>query len=76
MLQKIAQNIQRGFFTVMADETADKSNKEYVVVCICWVDSNFTVHEDFFRLTPVARTIKVEIKVVGMIKVRFLCDQD
>ena len=76
MLQKIAQNIQRGFFTVMADETADKSNKEYVVVCTCWVDSNFTVHEDFFGLTPVARTIKVEIKVAGRIKVIFLCDQD
>ena len=26
-LQKIAQNIQRGFFTVMADETAHVSNK-------------------------------------------------
>ena len=30
----MAQNIQRGFFTIMADETADKSNKKQVVVCI------------------------------------------
>ena len=38
---EIVQNIQGGFFTVMADETADISNKEQVVACIRWVDSNF-----------------------------------
>ena len=38
----------------MADETADVPNKEQVVICIRWVDSNFTVHEDFVGLRSVA----------------------
>ena len=58
----------------MADETAEVSNKEQVVVCIRWVDSNFSVHEDFVGLRPVARTTADEIE--GVIKVRFLCDQN
>ena len=70
----MAQNIQRGFFTIRADETAEKSNKKQVVVCIRWVDSNFTVHEDFVGLRPVVRTIADEI--AGITKVMFLCDQD
>ena len=58
----------------MADETADVSNKEQVVACIRLVDSNFTVHEDFVGLRPVARRTADEI--VGIIKVKVLCDQD
>ena len=50
------------------------SNKEQVVVCIRWVDSNITVHEDFVGLRPVARTTADEI--AGLIKVRILCDED
>ena len=57
----------------MTDEAADVSNKEQVIVCIRWVDSNLTVHEDFVELRPVARTTADEI--VGVIKVRFLCEQ-
>lgn len=34
----------------MVDETTDSSNREQVVVCIRWVDSNFKVHEDFIGL--------------------------
>ena len=49
----MAQNIQGGFFTVMADETVDVSNKEQVLVCAHRVYSNFTVHEDFNGLRPV-----------------------
>ena len=58
----------------MADETADVPNKEQVVICIRWVDSNFTVHEDFVGLRSVARTTADEI--VGIIKLKSLCDQD
>ena len=57
----------------MADETAPVSNKEQVVVCIRWVDLNFTVHEDFVGLRPVPWTTAHEI--VEVIKVRFLCEQ-
>ena len=45
----------------MADETADISNKEQVVVCLRWIDSNLMVHEDFIGLGPVARTTADEI---------------
>ena len=49
----------------MADETADLSNKGQVVVCIRWVDSNFTAHKDFVGFRPVARATADEI--VGLI---------
>ena len=39
VLREISQNIQDAvMYTIMADETADVSNKEQVVVCIRWVD--------------------------------------
>ena len=42
MLREIAENIQNAtFFTIMADETADVSNKEQLVICIRWVDGCF-----------------------------------
>ena len=44
------------FFTIMADETSDISNKEQLVVCIHWVDENFAVHEDFIAMYPLERT--------------------
>ncbi len=34
----------------MVDETTDASNREQVVLCICWVDANFEIHEDFISL--------------------------
>ena len=40
----------------MADETADISNKEQIVICIRWVDDNLVVHEDFIGLHPLHRT--------------------
>ncbi|XP_022796425.1 zinc finger MYM-type protein 1-like [Stylophora pistillata] len=56
MLRKISENIQNAtFFTIMADETADISNKEQLVVCICWVGENFAVHEDFIAIYPLER---------------------
>ena len=73
-MQKIATNIQGGFLSVMTGETADVPNKEQVVVCIRWSDSSVTVHEDFVGLRPVVQTTADEI--VGVIKVRFLCDRD
>ena len=50
----------------MADETADVSNKEQVVVCIRWVDEDLNVHEDFVGIKPVERT-KAE-NIVEVIK--------
>ena len=57
MLCKTSQNIQNAtFFTTMADKTADISNKEQLVLCVCWVDENFAVHEDFIAMYPLERT--------------------
>ena len=57
MLHKISENIQNAtFFTIMADDTADISNKEQLVVCISWVDENFAVHEDFIAMYPLEST--------------------
>ena len=65
MLRKISQNIQNAtFFTIMADETADISNKEQLVVCIRWADENFAVHEDYIAMYPLERTTANHIVAV------------
>ena len=44
-LRKIASNIQQlGYYTLQADEVTDASNKEQVVTCLRWVDSQFEPH--------------------------------
>ena len=41
IIRKIAVSLQGSdFFTTMADETTDASNKEQVVICIRWVDND------------------------------------
>ena len=44
------------FYTVMADKSTDASNKEQVVIVICWVDKSLQVHEDFVQLHNVDNT--------------------
>ena len=45
LLREISANIQSAtFYTIMADETADISNKKQLVMRIRWVDENFAVH--------------------------------
>ena len=57
ILQEIAKQIQNAvFFTIMADETADVSNSEQLVVCIRWVDDSFVIHEDFISVHPLKDT--------------------
>ena len=47
MMRQMSANIQRAtFFTIMADETADVSNRKQLVICIRWVDVCFVLHED------------------------------
>ena len=38
------------YFKIMADECADVTNEEQLVICLCWVDENLEVHEDFVGL--------------------------
>ena len=57
MLRNIAKKLQAAkFFTIMADESADISNKEQLVVCIRWVDDDLTAHEEFIGLHPLKDT--------------------
>lgn len=68
MLQDITSEIKKAkYFTVMADETADVSNKEQLVLCIRWVDNDLVAHEEFIGLYPLARTQATDI--VEVIKV-------
>ena len=52
----------------MADESADVSNEEQVVICIRWVDADLQPHEKFIDLKPVARYNAEQI--VDVIKVK------
>ena len=57
MLREISEQIQNAkFYTIMADETADVSIKEQLVVCIHWVNDKFVIHEDFIGMYPLPRT--------------------
>ena len=54
ILRDIAKNIQKScFFTIMWSECTDAANKEQVVICIRWVDSNLEVFEDVIGLYAV-----------------------
>lgn len=62
MLQEISENLQNAkFFTTMADEPADVSIKQQLVVCIHWVDDNFIIREDFIGMCPLPRTTADQI---------------
>ena len=57
MMRKISANIHTvaTFFTIIADKTADVSNKEQLVICIRWVDDCFVIHEDSMGMHPLER---------------------
>uniref|UniRef100_H3AN58 TTF-type domain-containing protein n=1 Tax=Latimeria chalumnae TaxID=7897 RepID=H3AN58_LATCH len=54
MANKILQNSL--FYSKMADETVDASNKEQLVICLRWVDDSFLPHEDFIGMYEIANT--------------------
>ena len=57
MMGQISANIQNAkFFTIMADETTDVSNKEQLVICIRCVDDCLVIHEDFIGMHPLEST--------------------
>ena len=50
-LRKIAGDLsQARYFCIMSDECTDASNREQLVICIRWVDSNLEPHEEFVGL--------------------------
>ena len=57
ILRSIASSVQGAyFFTLMADECVDVSNKEQLVICLRWVDCCLDVHEDFLGLYHIPDT--------------------
>ena len=54
VLRKIASFIRDSqFYSIMVDKCVDASNREQLVLCFRWVDTNLDVHEDFFGLYQV-----------------------
>ena len=51
ILRDIAKNINDSiFYSIMADEVADCSNKEKFIFCFRWVNKGFNTHEDFIGI--------------------------
>lgn len=54
ILREIAENIKNStFYSIMADETTDKSSREQVVIVIRLVDAKLVAHEEFIGLSMV-----------------------
>ena len=67
VLREIAGSIQKAkYFSLMADEVTDVSNREQVAICIRWVDIDFQPHEEFIGLKK-ANTI-AGVKLVVILK--------
>ena len=49
---------------IMADETADVSNKGQLVICIWWVDDCFVIHDDFNGMYPLERTTADQVVAI------------
>lgn len=51
ILRGIANCLKQGvWYTIMADEVTDSSNKEQLVICLRWADSELNAHEEFIGL--------------------------
>ena len=67
ILRQICVNIrENGWYTLMADECTDISNREQFTICIRWVEEDLQVHEDFVGLYEMAK-INAD-SLVGTIK--------
>ena len=73
MLQMMALRILREicdlvhgapFYSIMADEVTDSTNREQVVVCLRWVDQHFEPHEEFVGLHVVEKVASDRITAV------------
>ena len=69
ILREIAANLSKSsFFSIMADECTDSSNKKQLIICIRWIDDHLDPHEDFIGLYKVdnitADTLVAAIKDV------------
>ena len=57
ILRKLATDFHASvYYSLMADEVTDSSNREQLVVCLRRVDDDFEAHEEFIGLYKVAET--------------------
>ncbi len=57
IMRDITSNLhQAEFYSILADETTDVSNKEQLVSVFRWVGSNFDVHEEYLGLYQLDKT--------------------
>ena len=69
MMQQISANIQNAtFFTIIAEETADVSNKEQLVIYIWLVDDCFVIQEDFIGMHPLERILQSKTTAIQTIE--------
>ena len=65
ILRDVAANIRNStFFSIMADETTDKTNREQVVIFLRWMDDNLLPHEDSIGMHKVDKIDAETIKTV------------
>ena len=66
ILRKIAGNIKEArYYSLMADEVTDSSNREQVAICLGWIDENFDAHEDFIGL-HIVESIGADVLVAAL----------
>ena len=57
LILKLLSDIRSAeWFSLIADESSDVSNKEQLAVCFRWVDKDYTVHEDPVELIQLPKT--------------------
>ena len=57
VLRKFATDFHTSvYYSLMADEVIDSSNREQLVVCLCRMDDDLEPHEEFIGLYKVAET--------------------
>ena len=72
ILREICDSIRGApFYSLMADEVTDSSNREQVVVCLRWVDQHFEPHEEFVGL-HVVNTVASDM-ITAVLKDVLLC---
>jgi len=56
ILRQVCERIRdSGWYTIMADECTDVTNKEQFTICIRWVGEDMQDHEDFVGLYEIAK---------------------
>ena len=54
ILRQIAGFIQNGvWYSIMADEATNSSNREWLIICLRWFDNHLAAHEEFIGLYSV-----------------------